>query len=80
MLSRLLAFVTGENDDGFDAAAYFALMVLGFFFGLAVARLAENNLLFADVRSYLREQRRISVAAAQRDAQRDIAGKERPDA
>lgn len=76
MLSRLLAFVTGENDDGFNAAAYFALMVLGFFFGLAVARLAENNLLLADVRSYLREQRRIAVATAQRD----IAGKERPNA
>ena len=76
MLSRLLAFVTGENDDGFNAAAYFALLVLGFFFGLAVARLAENNLLLADVRSCLREQRRISVAAAQRD----ITGKERPNA
>lgn len=76
MIGRLVNALAGETDDGVDAAAGIAILVLGFFFGWCLGQLVDNNRLLKDVRTYLLEQRRLALAAAQRE----MAAKERPNA
>lgn len=76
MIGRIVSALSGETEDGADAAAGIAIMVLGFMFGWLMGQLVDNNRLLKDVRSFLLEQRRLALAAAQRE----MAAKERPNA
>lgn len=76
MIAHVVRFLAGDTDDGVDAAAGIALMVMAFMFGMTIAQISLNNRLMRDIGSYLQEQRRLAVAAARRD----FAAKERPDA